>query len=293
MKRLIVIICFGLYFSNVHAQISNASPEQLPARIVHNEDDSQTATVFTYSHRPLEDAIYQINEEYGWSINYEDAPTVNASEVVEDDPDFRRSHPHLQEGYLPNGHPFQSTFKETRTHHAEKETVLRQLLQDYNASTNPGRYSLEHAAQKGYVIVGTEYKSESGSEVAITPLLSCAISLTITPMSLRDALQLVAKQVNDTCKTNLNAEYAAQMLGQLGAGNASGTYSKESARDVIEDLLLQQRGLLYYFVEYVPGLNMFYLQTFLVRETITGTDGNQIRSPVLNEKVVGAAEHPF
>jgi hypothetical protein len=278
---------------NVNAQTKTAYPDQHSARIVHNSDENPTATVFTYSRTPLQDAIRKINDEYGWAINYEDAPTVNAFEIVDDDPDFRQSHPNLKEGYFPNGQPFHSTFKESRTHHADVEAVLQQLLQDYNASSNPGRYTLKRTSQNGYVVVGTKYKSESGAEVEFTPPLSCPISVTISSMSLREAIQLVAKQVNSTCKANLSAEYAAQMLGQLGARDVSGTYDREPARDVIEELLLQEQGLVYYSVDYAPGINQFYLDTGLVYETITGVDGNLVPNPVLNKRVAGAGEHPF
>ena len=112
-------------------------------------------------------------------------------------------------------------------------------------------------------------------------------------MSLHDAFQLIAKQVNETCKTNLNADTATALLGQIENSIVSGTYNREPARDVIEELLLQQRLLLYYSVDYVPGLNVYYLATWIVRETITGADGNQVRRPVINKKFVDTVEHPF
>ena len=293
MKLLIAMVCLCLHCADLQAQTMTPSTEPREGRIVHENNASQTATVFTYSRRPLQEAIRLVNEEYGWGINYEDAPTVNASEVVDDDAEFRKLHPGYREGFVAKGHPFRSTFNETLTHHADQETVLLQLLEDYNTSTNPGRYSLERTAQNGYVIVGTKYKSVSGTEATFISPLNCPISVAISPMSLHDALQLVAKQVSDTCKTDLNAEYAGEALGPLANGNVAGTYDQQLARDVVEALLLQERGFLCYSVEYVPVLNQFYLETWLVRRKITGVDGNQILDPVLNERAVGAEQHPF
>lgn len=293
MKLLIAVACLCLYCPRVQAQTKTPSTEPREGRIVHEGNESPTATVFTYGRRPLQEAIRLVNEEYGWGINYEDGPTVNASEVVDDDSEFRRLHPGYQEGFVAKGQPFRSTFNENPTHHADEETVIQQLLDDYNASTNPGRYSLARTAQNGYAIVGTKYKSVSGAEVAFTSFLNCQISVAISPMSLHDAVQLVAKQVSDACKTYLNVEYAGEALGPLAEGNVAGNYDREPARDVVEALLLQERGLLCYSVEYVPVLNQFYLETWLVRRKITGVDGNQILDPVLNESVVGADQHFF
>jgi hypothetical protein len=249
--------------------------------------------VFTYGYTPLFDAVLTVNEEYGWNINYEDAPTVNASELVDNDAEFHRTHPgfheEIQDGYVRKVQPFRSSFIELDAHHADQESVLEQIVRDYNASENPGKFRLDRTKQGGYIVVGTRYKSESGSEVEYTPILNCSISLDIPPSNLHDALGLVAEQANKTCSNNLHAElsakFAAQEPGPRTGGNVFGNFRQEAARDVVDNLLGQEVGLMNYSVHYAPGINKFYLVTWLAHRKIVGADGNEILDPILNSRV--------
>lgn len=295
MRMQVTLGLFCLSCLPIFSQIGSNLPTPGPqnSRIVHNDDGYPTATVFTYSETPLGAAILAINEEYGWDINYEDVPTVSASELVDNFAEFHRSHPgfheDIQDGYSLKLQPFRSTFNELDAHHADKESVLEQLIRDYNASANPGKFRLERTRQDGFVVVGAQYRSESGSEVEYTPILSCSISLYIPPSSLHDALGLVADQVNKTCLNDLHArlsaKFAALDSGPRTAGDVFGDFQQEAARDVVENLLWQEAGLMNYFVEYKPGINQFYLETWLAHRKIVGVDGNEIFEPILNSRV--------
>ena len=308
-KDCIVLIGISLCLS-IHSQTSTTSQKtdqqdeprrtQRDDTIVHENNGSPTATVFTYGRTPLQEAIIQINEEYGWTVSYEDAPTVNAAEIVDDNAEFRRSrpgfHPELQDGYSPNGQPFQSTFNEINEHRADEEIVLEKLLLDYNASTNPGRYNLRRTPHGGYFVVGTSYTSESGLKAENTAILDCQISVTVTPTSLHDALQLVADKVNDTCKNNLRAKLDGIFAGEWpmwpDEDDLYGTYRDQTARDVILDLIDQEEYLLVYSVEYAPGLNVYYLETYPASKKTVGVDGNQISEPIRNPKFI-SENFPF
>jgi hypothetical protein len=278
-------------FSQAVSNLPSPGPQN--RRITHNNDGSLTATVFTYGYTPLFDAIVTINEEYGWNINYEDAPTVNASELVDNDAEFHRTHPgfheDIQDGYVRKVQPFRSSFIELDAHHADQGRVLEQIVHDYNASENPGKFRLDRTKQGGYIVVGARYRSESGAEVEYTPILNCSISLDIPRSSLHDALGLVADQVNKTCSNNLHAElsakFAAQESGPRTGGNVFGNFRQEATRDIVESLLSQELGLMSYSVNYMPGINKFYLVTWLAHRKIVGADGNEILDPVLKSQV--------
>jgi hypothetical protein len=112
-------------------------------------------------------------------------------------------------------------------------------------------------------------------------------------MSLYEALQRVGKEVSATCNANLDAQYAAEMVGHFADFNVSGSYTDEPARDIVESLLLQEPGMLYYSVDFVPVVNKYYLETWPVFKTITEIDGRKVPKPVYNKKVVPPGEHPF
>jgi hypothetical protein len=293
MKRLLTVGIFCLGSLPVLSQASSIlpTPSRQNSQFVHNDDGSLTATVFTHIDAPLLDAIFMINEEYGWDINYEDVPTVNPSELFDKFAETRSVHPgfheELLDGYSLKAEPFRSTFNELDALHADKDAVLEKLILDYNASGNPGKFRLERTRQGGYVVVGNQYKSESGSEVEYAPILSCSISLYVPLSSLHDAFGLVADQVNKSCQNNLHAKLSAKFAdtdpGTRSAGNVFGNFRQEAARDVIESLLRQEAEVITYVVEYKPGINMFYLETWFARRKIVGVDGNEISAPVLNQ----------
>ncbi len=297
MRMLLTIGVFCLGSLPTFSRSGSHLPGLQNSLITHNNDGSPTATVSIYSDPPLAAAILAINQEYGWDINYEDAPTVNASELVDNFAEFHRTHPgfheDIQDGYSRKVQPFRSSFSEFDEHHADKGSVLEKVIRDYNASTNPGKFRLERTMRGGYVVVGSKYKSESGSEVEYTPILSCSISLYIPPSDLHDALELVVDQVNKACPSQLHAtlsaKFAADDPGPLTSGDVSGRFGHEAARGVVEGFGWQEAGLMNYFVEYKPGINKFYLETWLAHGRIVGVDGNEILNPVLNSRVGGVA----
>jgi hypothetical protein len=280
MKSLIPSIVASIYLSvcATSGQVAGTTANQTP-KIVRSEDGSNVATIYTYSHEPLRDALLLVNREYGWDVNYEEGPVVNPSEIVDDRTEEGRSpHPDGHINYEPNGQPFRSSFKELRPHEADEAAVLAQLLSDYNMSSNPGRYGLVRTSSGGYSVVGTRYKDQNGVEQAFTAPLSCPISITIGPTDLPTALNLVATQVNQLCRVSLSAKYGASFYTAI---RVAGTYSHQSAREVI-DLLLRQAegGRLYYSVGYAPVEGVFYLTVAPVFKRVVQPDGGTILVPV-------------
>jgi hypothetical protein len=282
---LISTAIFWLLSLQAPVQKNNPATGRPDGKIEPSAGQPETATVFTYSRRPLLETIELLNDEYGWNIHYEDAPTLDPSEVVDDDAEFRKAHPGYQRGYEPKGEPFHSVFEAGDTSPVGEEAILQQVLRDYGETTNPGRYALERTTQNGFAIVGSEYHSPSGASVEFEPPLSCKISLRIPPMSLHDALEAVVAELKGTCKSNRNIEYAAGGEGDLQKMSVSGTYNQEAARNVVEDLISQEPGLFYYMVEYKPVVNQFYLEIQLTLRTIRNGDGSQHVEPALNQRI--------
>jgi hypothetical protein len=282
-KLLAVSICVLGCSLIAHGQTESPPDRNRPARIVHEDIGSPTATVYTYSRWPLLDALVEVNREYGWAVDEEDAPVVNASEIVDDYPEIRKKDPTIFGKMLDiKGEPFHSTFDEDHAQQADVEAVLEQLVQDYNASGNPGKYKLERTASGTYDIVADRYKSQSGEEVAYTPILDCVISVTIPLVDETEAMRRVAEQVNKTCAAGvLNADFAWVPMSQ--PPEVYGNYDAMPARDVIRALLAQVPVLQYYNVRYIPGVNEFFLGLWAA-EKRNGCfpDGSPKRDTLLN-----------
>lgn len=293
MRIVLASACVLLWISYVHCQMVSAPPSAVNDKIVHENIGAPTATVFTYGRRPLEEALIRFNREYGWAIDYEDAPVVDASEIVDDNASFRLNDPNYPEKELfPKGQPFTATVSEDQPGSADVATVLQQLLTIYNASGNPGHYRLARTSQGTFVMEGDRYRSESGGEVSYAPVLGCVISANIPPSQLHDALEIVAASLNNTCRgSNLNVDYAALLGEQLTSGKVSGTYDVMSAREIIVSLLSQEPGLMFYTVDYIPGIRQFNLYTWLTFKRKTIVVGDERLEPVLNSAVMGTRDH--
>jgi hypothetical protein len=298
VARAVFLVSCLAGFPQTGSTLPDPGPQN--SRIVHNNDGSLTATVFAYDRSLLQYPILKINEEYGWGVNYEDAPTVNASELIDENADLRRLKPgfhlELQDGLFPKTVPFFSTFTELDRSHADKKTVLQKLIADYNSSPNPGKFRLARTAQNNDVVIGAKYKSESGREVEYKPILDCPISLVISHSELHDALELVAEQVNKSCTNDLHAQLTAMFasdelpFGGLArdmsvTGTIFGNFRNEAARDVIEDLLRQEWDTLYYSANYAPGINAYYLVIWHATRKAVGVEGNEIDEPIRNERI--------
>jgi hypothetical protein len=290
MRTLLTISLLSMSSLHALSQLeSNLPSRHQSSQITQTADGSQTATVSTDTDTPLLNAIHTINEEYGWNVHFEDAPTVNPSEVFDYFPEFHRTHPgfheELQDGYALKTQPFQSTFNEPDAQNGDVRGVLEKVIHDYNASGNPGKFRLDRTRQGNYVVVGAQYKAESGLEVDYTPIFNCPISVSIPPSSLHDALELVADQVNKTCPNSLhaklNAEFASFDRGPNGGIAVLGSFQQEAVRDVIENLLDQEPCLTDYAVVYQSGINIFYLGTLLAHKKAIGVDGNEIFEPIM------------
>src|ERR1700735_4025551 len=94
IRTLLAISLLSMTSLHALSQLeSNLPSRHQSSQITQNADGSQTATVSTDTDTPLLNAILTINEEYGWNVHFEDAPTVNASEVFDYFPEFHRTHP--------------------------------------------------------------------------------------------------------------------------------------------------------------------------------------------------------
>jgi hypothetical protein len=136
--------------------------------------------------RPLAQATTALSEEFGWTIDFEDPPFYSAHDLVDDtDAKWRSAHPTARGVTVIGGDTFHTEFPENSdSSPATEEHVLEGVVSDYNASTNPGRFTVRNEGDGRFAIVGTHVKDDNGRDEAVTPLLDTPISI---PAQARDA----------------------------------------------------------------------------------------------------------
>jgi len=134
---------------------------------------ADSVTVTANDARPLAQAVTALSEEFAWAIDFEDPPYYSMFDLLnETDPKWRAAHPNAKGVTVIAGDTFQTQFPQTpdaATSQAEEEHILDRVISDYNASTNPGRFTVRNEGDGRFAIVGTYVKDERGGDQAVTP----------------------------------------------------------------------------------------------------------------------------
>ena len=149
---------------------------------VHHLDGK--ATVVSEDPRPLWMALNSLEREYGWVIDYEDPiyDTARESATVHN-AQWEAIHPGTM-SRVPAGGTFTTSYSEdsnNRISPASRAPILKQLVRDYNASNNPGRFEVHQDAKGRVSIVG--FSKYSGANQ--TSILDAVITL---PAGVKDTL---------------------------------------------------------------------------------------------------------
>src|ERR1700691_2484964 len=135
-----MLLAFVLLVGRASPQ-STMRPKYMDHAVIqHNGSSSK---VIANDPIPLHQVLTAIREEYGWRINWEAAPCYSRFEVVDDTaPSWRIDHPNERGVTRPAGALFTATFTEPPEPSASSEAVvLTKIVEDYNASENPGKYA--------------------------------------------------------------------------------------------------------------------------------------------------------
>lgn len=170
---------------------STTRPKYLDRALI--EHRGSTATVTANYPTPLFQAIDGIRQEYGWQVNWEEAPCYSHFDVVDDtSPRWRAAHPGAEGVTRKAGGLFATTFPEPKTgESAGEEEALRKVIADYNVTGNPGKYTLRAGPGEQFTVVGTEVKDDSGILQKVVPVLDLPISVNAKPRTAADALNAI------------------------------------------------------------------------------------------------------
>jgi len=150
--------------------------------------------------RPLDQAIIAIRQKCGWIVDYEDPP-YGSNELVDDtDPDWRKTHPEANGVTRVAGGLFITTFSsgdDMSSGSLDEKRALDKVVADYEASANPGRFTLKTENDNRFSIVGVGAKGDSGDEKAVAPVLDSRISLPVQERTVSDSIHLILRVVSE------------------------------------------------------------------------------------------------
>lgn len=267
---------------------SNGGSATLP-HVEHHEDALGLYAIVSttnYLHSPLLEALLAVNQEYGWAVSFEDVPTVNPSEIVDSEPELHRKHPELTGTNFPNDAPYSSKFPEIAPRQANISAVLQQIVADYNATNNHGKFKVVRSIKGNFAIVGYEYHDASGKQTLFVSPLECLVTVEIKPANIFDAMRAVVDSVNTACagagayKIDARENVPYMSFGPME--QVSGSYVAVSARNVMMDLLSQLHQRAYYSIVFAPVDNYFGLNTWGATRNVVDQSGKILPKTVPN-----------
>jgi hypothetical protein len=194
-----LLIAFVIVLSNVYAHSQDAIQVRHSKYMDHAEVRhlANSATITANDARPLAQALTALSEEYAWVVDFEDPPYYSKYDLVDDtDAKWRAAHRTAKGVTAIAGDSFQSQFPENpnaASSPAEEEHILDTVVSDYNASTNPGRFSVVNEGDGRFAIVGISVKGDNGQDQPVNPILDTLISI---PTDRRDAYTAIETILN-------------------------------------------------------------------------------------------------
>jgi hypothetical protein len=205
------------------------------------------------SPRPIAQVLDALRDKYGWLVNYEDPQYTSEKDLVE--------------GPGPTGmtkYPSGSVFNFDFSANApEEEKVLRQAVDAYNKTDNPGRFELRKDADGHFHVVGTAARDDKGTIAKQAVLLDLTVKVPAEELSVTDTLNQVCEELSAESHVQVAIGISPRSLLDHNKVKLSG--SKASARDLLEQSLQATHRNLYWRLIYDPSSKGYFLDIHSAR----------------------------
>jgi len=284
MSRMLAFLLFLAIPPSLLAQ-SPAKPSFVKAGVVRH--NGVTGTLTANDPRPLMQAVEAISQEYGWIVDFEDPPYRSSFDLVDDtDPTWRANHPNAKGVTRVSGGLFQSSFPEPSSISSSgdaQEQILQNLVADYNASGNPGKFVVRKESEGRYAVIGVSRKDESGKDESVSTLLDTRISI---PMQQRDA-RITLQLIVDTLSANTGVKVVLGTIGlssdpleeaelTIGGSNVPARTLLLQALDGVSSTSPHFRGIFVWNFLFDADKNVYWLHLRTVTKTVTDANGRQV-----------------
>ncbi len=245
LKNVLALTIVAMFTTPALAQ-STSHPEFFDHAVL--QHGGPAATVTANFPVPLIQAISAIREEYGWRIDWEEAPCYSRFDVVDDTgPKWRAAHPDAKGVTRRAGGLFASTFPEPAgASTAGESDALAKVIGDYNSTDNPGKYSLRLGADGQFAVVGTRVRDETGALREVRPLLDTPLTIEKKARSAYDTVSAILLALSWAAGKNVIVMSVPNNLFRDAEVTVGG--NKVAARRLLREALdSTHRPLLYNF----------------------------------------------
>jgi len=136
-------------------------------------------------------AMNALEREYGWVIDFDDPIWTESDTTAQNNPVWDAQHPG-NPSRMPSGTSFQSTFTEGPDTSRSPIAVVTKVVEDYNASDNPGRFDVRRSPSGRIEVTGTP-RDPGRTTVDI---LDTRVSLPTEPLVSLDAVHKLVTLVS-------------------------------------------------------------------------------------------------
>jgi hypothetical protein len=284
---LFSIIVFVTMLSTVHVQAQAQNDQARQARHSRYMENAEvqhladSITITANDAKPLAQAVTALSEEYGWAIDFEDPPYYSKYDLVDDTaPQWRVAHPGTKGVTVIAGDTFRTQFLNTPgtgTSPAEAERVLDSVVSDYNASGNPGRFTVRKEGDGRFAIVDAYVKDENGQEQTISPILDTPISI---QREIRDANTTIEVILNAvTVKRQIKVGSFMVPLNALAQSQVTVGGENIPARILLQQTLFEARMKLYWRLYYDHDVKMYGFSLLPLMKANYDASGNRVLLP--------------
>jgi hypothetical protein len=235
IARILLILLISTY-GYAFAQSNSQKAKYMRDGLV--EHHGQSATVLANDPRPLLQAARTVAEEYGWVVDFEDPLYSNKFDSVDDtDPTWRAANPNAKGTLSVAGGAFQSEFTEPNSiSPTAAEMALRKIVEDYDASGNPGKFALSKENDGRFTIVGIEAKDDSGVSKPMLPLLDTRITIPVKARNGRETFDLFLQTLSHATQKVVLGSFLTNLLNnsEVMAGGENVT-----ARSLLSSIISQ------------------------------------------------------
>jgi len=243
-----------------------------------------TATVFANDPRPLLQATRAIAAEYGWVVDFEDPLYFSKFDTVDaTDPAWRAANPSSKGTLNVAGGAFQSTFPEPSSSASSvaAEVALQKVVEDYNASGNPGKFVVSKEAGRRFTITGLEVKDESGFSKPVPALLDTVITIPLETRNGEEMFDLFLQTLSDTAHTKV--VHGSFMTNLLRNSTVAAGGNGVTARSVLSSIVsqLDSQYQLNWTLFYDLDSGMYFLNIWPAMTSLgKGPNGNPNFAPL-------------
>lgn len=258
LSSLIFLGCLGL---------SQSTTRQVYMDRALIERSNSLITVTANAPLPLYQAISAIREGYGWRINWEQAPGYSRFDVVDDTgPKWRAAHPDIKGVTRPAGGRFNTAFLEPTDPASLSSEVdaLTRLLEDYNATDNPGKYVLYDDRNGHIAIVGTKVRNEAGELQTVPALLDTPLTIDRAARNAYETVRAILAALSATTGKKIIVMSVPNNIlanAQLAVGGHN-----IPARKLLQQVLDDTHRPLYYDFGYDPDVPVYVLNVSMTPE---------------------------